>query len=242
MTLEPIEAKSDGQAPGRLSVGFEVKFAENAQDGTFSGYGSIFDIEDYGGDVIKRGAFRATLKEWSAKNKLPKMLLQHGGGWAGSANDMVPIGKWTKMSEDETGLRVEGRLFTESERGKMIYAAMREGELDGLSIGYRAKEFTLGTKPDEPYRTIKRLDLMEVSVVLFGMNPVALVDAVKSDIDDLATLSDVEKFLREAGGFSRKTATALVSRVARIAQREAGASKSLDDLLEQIRSTSSRIR
>ncbi|GAB4071749.1 HK97 family phage prohead protease [Ancylobacter sonchi] len=242
MNVDRLERKAAGGAPDRLGVKFELKFAEGAQDGTFSGYGSVFDVEDYGGDVIKRGAFRGTLKEWSGKSKLPKMLLQHGGGWAGSANDMVPIGKWTKMSEDDTGLRVEGRLFTESERGKMIYAAMREGELDGLSIGYRAKDFTLGTKPDEPYRTIKQLDLMEVSVVLFGMNPDALVDAVKSDVDDLDTLSDVEKFLREAGGFSRKTATALVSRVARIAQREAGASKSLDALLEQIRSTGSQIR
>lgn len=241
MNRDHMQFKSAAKDDGRLNISFEVKFADNAADGTFEGYGSVFNIEDYGGDVIKPGAFKATLKDWATKSKLPKMLLQHGGGWGGSAEDMVPIGKWTKMSEDSVGLRVEGRLFVESERGKMIHAAMREGELDGLSIGYRAKEYTIGTKPEEPYRTIKKLDLMEVSVVLFGMNPEALVDGVKS-VDDIHTLSDVEKFLREAGGFSRKTATALVSRVARIAQREAGASKSLDALLEQLRSIGSQIR
>lgn len=241
MSRDPVQFKTAPKDDGRLDVRFEVKFADSAADGTFEGYGSVFNVEDYGGDVIKPGAFKATLKEWATKSKLPKMLLQHGGGWAGSAEDMVPIGKWTKMSEDSVGLRVEGRLFTESERGKMIHAAMREGELDGLSIGYRAKEYTIGTKPEEPYRTIKRLDLMEVSVVLFGMNPDALVDAVKS-VDDIQTLSDAERLLREAGGFSRKTATALVSRVVRIAQREAGASKSLDALLAEIRSAGSKIR
>jgi uncharacterized protein len=228
----------------RLRFGLEVKFAKDAPDGTFSGYGSVFNHEDFGGDVILKGAFRDTLREWRGKSKLPKMLLQHGGGgfFGGSAEDMIPIGRWTKMEEDETGLLVEGRLIAlDTDHGKRVYGAMKEGELDGLSIGYRAKEYVIGTKPDEPYRTIKRLDLLEVSVVLFGMNDLALIDSVKSsDIDKLDDLSDVERLLREAGGFSRKTATAIVSRTARIARREAGAGKSLDALLEQIRSVARR--
>lgn len=227
----------------RLQVDFEVKFASGATDGSFSGYGSIFGHEDYGGDVIVKGAFSETLKDWSKKGKLPKMLLQHGGGYFGGAADMLPIGVWTAMSEDSKGLQVEGRLIAlDTDKGKTIYAGMKEGELDGLSIGYRAKEFTLGTKPEEPYRTIKRLDLMEVSVVLFGMNDKALIEAVKSaDIDGIETLSDAEKLLREACSMSRKASTAFVSKLVRIAQREAGASKSLDGLLEQIRSENRRL-
>lgn len=222
----------------RLELDFEVKFASNSPEGTFSGYGSVFNNVDFGGDAIEKGAFRDSLREWKGKGKLPKMLLQHGGGFLGGASDAIPLGQWTSMSEDSKGLAVEGRLLAlDTDRGKSVYAAMKEGELDGLSIGYRAKEFVLGTKPTEPYRTIKKLDLMEVSVVLFGMNDKALVEQVKSaDIDGLETLSDVEKLLREAGGFSRKNATAIVSRMARIAQREAGASKSLGGLLEQLRS------
>jgi HK97 family phage prohead protease len=225
----------------RNQFGLEVKFAGGDQaDGTFSGYGSIFGNEDHGGDVILKGAFRDTLRDWKAKGKLPKMLLQHGGFFGGVA-DMVPIGKWTAMEEDSKGLAVEGKLLAlDSDLMKRVYPAMKEGELDGMSIGYRAKEFALGTKPGEPYRTIKRLDLLEVSVVLFGMNDQALVEDVKTEIDDLKTLSDAEKFLREAGNFSRKNATAFVSRLARIAQREAGASKALDRLLEQMRSINGR--
>lgn len=186
----------------------EVKFAQDAADGTFTGYGSVFGKKDLGGDVISPGAFTASLAEWNGKSKLPKMLLQHGG-FFGSASDMVPIGRWTSMKEDTRGLAVEGKLFTDSDRGKMIYTAMREGELDGLSIGYRAKKFTLGTKPEEPERTIETLDLKEVSVVLFGMNEDARIDSVKSVP---ITMQEFKAALRERLGYSDSQALAIAER------------------------------
>ncbi|WP_210260886.1 HK97 family phage prohead protease [Enterovirga aerilata] len=191
-----------------MSLGLEVKFASGAAEGTFSGYGSVFNHEDFGGDVIAKGAFAQTLREWKARGKLPKMLLQHGPGlFGGSAMDAIPLGQWTGMSEDTKGLYVEGRLLgLDTDRGRAVHEAMKAGELDGLSIGYRVKEFTLGTKPSEPYRTIKRLDLFEVSVVLFGMNDQALVDNVKS----IASPADLERFLHRAG-FSRAEAKRLTA-------------------------------
>lgn len=226
----------------RLATSFEFKFASGAAEGTFSGYGSVFNNEDLGGDLIVPGAFSKTLGEWKSKEKLPKMLLQHGGGYFGAAEDAVPLGKWTSMKEDSKGLYCEGRLFgiKDTERGKSVHEAMREGELDGLSIGYQAKEFVFGTKPTEPPRTIKRLELYEVSVVLFGMNQEALVEDVKSkDLDALHKLSDFEDFLREAKGgrWTKNTARDFVSRLARIARREAGDDQSkLAGLLSDLRS------
>jgi phage head maturation protease len=86
------------------------------------------------------------------------------------------------MEEDDTGLRVTGRLINlDTERGKQIYGAMREGVLDGMSIGYRAKEFSIGTKPEEPRRTLKAVELVELSVVTFPANGKARVDAVKTE-------------------------------------------------------------
>lgn len=191
----------------RKQCGFEAKFAEGATDGTFSGYGAVFGNEDQGGDLILKGAFRQTLADWRKKGKLPKMLLQHGGGW-GSA-DMIPIGVWTSMEEDDYGLKCEGRLIAlDTDRMKLIYAAMKEGGLDGLSIGFRAKEFTFGTKPTEPYRTIKRADLLEVSVVLFGMNELALVDSVKGR---LPTEREFEDWLKRDAGFTSSQAKTIVS-------------------------------
>lgn len=188
----------------------EVKFAADdvAADGTFDGYGAVFGNVDSYGDVIVKGAFRQTLKEWRQAKALPPMLVQHGG-WMMTDMDALPIGKWEEMSEDDTGLRVRGRLINlETERGKTIYGALKEGVLDGLSIGYRAKEFTYGTKPDEPRRTLKVLDLQEVSVVTFPANGRARIDAVKAA--DL-TERDVERMLTRDAGLSRSVAQRLMA-------------------------------
>lgn len=206
----------------RINCALELKFDTGAPDGTFSGYGSTFGNEDYGGDVIVRGAFKETLAEWAGKGKLPKMLLQHGG-FFGAAEDMIPIGKWTAMAEDSKGLQVEGKLIAlDTDRGKGVYAAMKEGELDGLSIGYRAKEYTLGTKPTEPYRTIKKADLAEVSVVLFGMNPKAMITGVKGRPDMAGIdLRELEAALRDEG-LSRGDAVKAIAGFKAYCRRDAG--------------------
>lgn len=187
---------------------FEVKFDSYtmAEAGALEGYGAIFGNVDQGGDLIVRGAFRDTLKEWKRAKKMPAMLVQHGGGF--SDMDGIPVGIWDDMEEDEKGLRVKGRLINlDTERGKTIYGAAREGVLDGLSIGYRAKEFTWGTKPGEPQRTLKKVDLVEVSLVTFPMNNDARVSSVKAA--DM-TEREIERLLTRDAGLSRSEARALM--------------------------------
>lgn len=189
---------------------FEVKFAPDdvAKDGTFEGYGAVFGNVDSYGDVILKGAFKASLRDWGKAKSLPPMLVQHGG-WMMTDMDALPIGKWLEMSEDDIGLRVKGQLINlDTERGKTIYGAMREGVLDGMSIGYRAKEFTYGTKPDEPRRTLKAVDLVELSVVTFPANGRARIDAVKAA--DL-TERDLERVLTQDAGLSRSVARRLMA-------------------------------
>src|SRR2546427_13032820 len=92
------------------------------------------------------------------------------GGFLSSPapEDLMPIGKWTSMSEDSHGLQAKGRLINlDTESGKRIYGAMKENALSGLSIGYRAKDFVRGTKENEPRRTLKQVHLVEVSPVTF---------------------------------------------------------------------------
>jgi len=187
----------------------EVKFAAD-KAGVFSGYGGVTGNRDGGGDVIEKGAFRDTLREWQDKGKFPPMLLQHGGGFLGGAMDMLPVGRYTDMEENSKGLKLEGELFAlGTERGQYIYEGMKAGSLDGLSIGYRVKEFVLGTKPTEPRRTIKSLDLIEVSIVTFPMNDKARIGAVKSG--DIKTIREFEDFLRDVGGYSHAAAKAIAA-------------------------------
>lgn len=191
----------------------EIKLASDEIDqktGEFSGYGAVFGNVDSYGDVIEKGAFKSTLLEWEGAGKYPPMLLQHGGGWMGGADDMLPIGQWTAMEENAKGLKVSGKLFALStERGQYIYEGLKSGVLDGLSIGYRARKFVNGTKPGEPRRKLTEIDLMEVSIVTFPANGKARVGAVKAA--DIKTIREFEDFLRDAGGFSHAAAKAIAS-------------------------------
>jgi HK97 family phage prohead protease len=198
----------------RLSCGLELKFAEadQAAPGTFSGYGAVFGNVDSYGDVIAKGAFKETLKAWKQKGRLPPMLLQHGG-FMGPAEDGIPVGKFTSMKEDDHGLVVEGTLFAlDTQKGRYIYEGLKSNSLDGLSIGYVARDVAFGKKPEEPKRTLKKIDLFEVSIVTFPANDAARVGGVKS-IEELLSLSDCEAWLRDAAGLTRAQALAFVSRV-----------------------------
>lgn len=218
----------------------ECKLAvDDAAAGRFSGYGAIFGNRDSYDDVIERGAFAKSLEDWKAKGYFPPMLLQHGGGlFGGGAEDGLPIGVWDAMDETARGLKVDGELLElETDVSRRVYAGMKKKALNGLSIGYRARKFTSGTKPGEPRRRLHEVDLVEVSIVTFPANDKARIGTVKSaDIDAIETLSDAEAVLREAG-LSKKAALEMVSRVARIARREAGSDQKMSDLLASIRET-----
>jgi HK97 family phage prohead protease len=188
----------------------EVKFAadEVTEKGVFTGYGAVFGNVDSYGDVIAKGAFKASLKSWKAEKRLPPMLSQHGG-WMMGDMDAIPIGVWEEMAEDDHGLAVKGRLINlDTERGKTLYGAIKEDTMGGMSIGYRAKKFSLGTKPTEPRRTLEEIDLVEVSVVTFPANDRAKIESVKNG-GQITTIRAFESFLRDAGGFSHAQAKAI---------------------------------
>ncbi len=199
----------------RKAIAFEFKFSSGGDTGTFEGYGSVFNNEDSYRDVMLPGAFTKTLADYKSRGKMPKMLLNHGsmgGGMFGSSDPMadVPIGKWTDMSEDSHGLHTKGQLINlDTERGKTIHGAMKEGQLDGLSIGYSATGFTRGAKDNEPRRKIHEVKLWEVSPVTFPANDQALVSAVKSMAGEIATVRQFEDFLRDVGGFSHAAAKSI---------------------------------
>ncbi len=170
----------------------EVKVTDEGEM-TFSGYGAVFGNVDSYGDVIAKGAFRDTLIKAKSSGQWPVMLSQHGFSEGGS----TPIGVWTEMREDDTGLWVEGK-FAPTPRGKEAHELLKmkpRSAFNGLSIGFRAKEWAVRTQPDDPRRTLKAVDLLEVSLVTFPANSKARVLNVKSEINP----REIEDSLREAG-------------------------------------------
>lgn len=185
----------------------ELKFAGGDSDMAFSGYGAVFGNVDSYGDVLVKGAFTDTLARAKSANDWPAMLSQHGSFLGGDSN--TPVGVWTDMYEDDKGLVTEGKLAPTS-RGQELYALMKmtpRPAINGLSIGYVPKEWSMRSRPDEPRRTLKKVDLMEVSIVTMPANPKARIRQVKSDM----TIRDFEDFLRDAGGFSNAQAKAIAS-------------------------------
>lgn len=205
----------------------ELKFAadEGAQAMSFSGYGAVFGNVDSYGDVIDAGAFSKFLADVKSGNQpWPAMLSQHGG-WQMSAEDMTPIGVWTDFAEDGHGLKVTGQL-ADTPRGLEMYKLMKMSPrpaIDGMSIGYIAKEWEPRSKPEDPKRKLKRIDLIEVSMVTRPANGKARVESVKSDW----TERDFERLLTRDAGLSRSDALVVINQGFKslIAMRDAGSSE-----------------
>lgn len=187
----------------RMSLGLgELKFTQEGDAMTISGYGAVFGNIDAYGDVIAPGAFSKSLALHHAEKTMPQMLLEHG-------TSPLPIGVWKSMAEDGHGLKVEGEFLT-TVLGIDSWKAAKAGAIAGLSIGYRATDFVMRARPEDPRRTLKGVDLIEVSLVGRPANPKARVGSVKS-ADDIKTIREFEDFLRDVGGYSHAAAKAIAA-------------------------------
>ena len=126
----------------------------------FAGYAAVFDRADRGGDVVRAGAFERSL----GRGASVPLLWQHEAG--------RPIGRIEYLKEDKRGLRVIGRLVD-----ARAAALLKEGAVGGLSFGYRVRE-ARGERP----RELTDLELVEVSLVTFPMQPRARVHAVEEGL------------------------------------------------------------
>lgn len=230
--------KASAKSMDRIACGFEVKVADDAEEGTFSGYGAVFDNEDRGGDLIKKGAFRESIRDAKKSGSWPSMLLDHGGrlAYMTTTSDRMPIGIWTELREDDKGLYCEGKIAVDTARGAEVYTLLKmqpRPALDGLSIGYKAKEFVYGTKPTEPPRTLKKVELFEISLLTMPMNPLARVASVKG-VDEIKTIREFEAFLRDEGGFSHAAARQIAARGFKSSEPR-DEDDAMSDLLEDLR-------
>jgi len=133
------------------------------------------------------------------------------------------------MYEDDHGLFMRGRLFTlDTDRATATYAALKEGELDGLSIGFRTRKSKLDD--DTGIRTLTEIQLFEVSLVTFPANDPARVTAVKVD-GTLPTEREFEKWLQREAGFTANQAKTIIARGYRQVRREATSPEACDEQL-----------
>ena len=175
----------------------ELKFDDAGRK--FSGYASVFNGVDSYGDTILPGAYKLTLAE---RQRPIQLRWNHFG---------PVIGKWTALREDEKGLYVEGELTPGHSVAEDAYSLLKHGAVTGMSIGYRIPAG--GAERDGQKRLIKQIDLVEISIVESPADLGAQIGDVKSAIDEAESLKEIEALLRDAAGFSRADATALVARI-----------------------------
>ncbi|NEW91336.1 HK97 family phage prohead protease [Rhodopseudomonas sp. BR0M22] len=138
-----------------------------AGDGSIEGYASLFGEVDQARDMVMPGAFTQTLKQRGLR-KIP-MLFQH--------DPAEPVGVWLELIEDWRGLRARGRLIPDVARGRELLALLREGAIDGLSIGYRTVRGRID--PKTRVRRLYQVDLWEISIVTFPLLNGARIATVK---------------------------------------------------------------
>lgn len=209
----------------------QVKFDEEGK-GVFEGYASVFGGVDSYGDTIMPGAYKSTIKN---RERAIQLRWNHYG---------PVIGKWIEVREDEKGLYVKGELTPGHSVAEDAYALMKHGAVDGMSIGYRVKKAT--DYPEEGRRELKEIELVEISIVESPADNAARVAGVKSAINEAESLKEIEAVLRDAGGFSRADATALVSRIKTLTHGERDAKEKTSDettaaILAQIKTLTARI-
>ena len=183
---------------------FAFKAETVADDGTFSGYGSVFGNVDSYREIVAAGAFKESLKLIKASGDPLPALWQH--------RSSEPIGGYDILEEDDRGLKVSGWLLKDAiPRAAEAHALMKARVVKGLSIGYFVKGSTLDEKTG--IRTLTDLDLQEISIVTFPANADAQIDEVKARLASgaLPTLPEFEDILREAG-FSKTQAAVIANR------------------------------
>lgn len=181
----------------------EVKF-DDARRGFFSGYASVFGGVDSYGDTVMPGAYMSTLE---MRKRPVQMRWNHFG---------EVIGKWLDIRETDKGLWVEGELTPGHSKAEDVYASLKHGAISGLSIGYRA----IKAYPNETGGVdLHEIDLVEISVVESPADLAAEIGDVKSAIDDLSTVRDIERFVRESG-IVKEDAVRLVARIKSVVRGE----------------------
>jgi len=174
---------------GPARSGLETKFValsaldEVGEAGRIQGYASLFGEADQQGDVVRPGAFQASLLALSRAGRRVKFLWQH--------DPATPIGIWTEVREDARGLVVTGEILPQVTRGADALALMQAGAIDGLSIGYRT--IRAEKNPETGGRLLTEIDLWEVSLVTFPMLP-----AARAMLGETEPLTSIEAALAEA--------------------------------------------
>lgn len=198
----------------------ELRLDPTKSPGFIAGYASKFSGLDSYGDTIEPGAYDNVVRD----GPIPKMFFNHDA-WN------IPVGNWKSWKTDEAGLWVEGELNLELPQGRDLYAAIKAGSIDGLSVSIRlaSEDFYYDNSDIRHIKNVRKM--REISLCTFPADNSARIISYKAagdDLDDITSVRDMEGYLREAG-IPISDAKAYISAMKRIIQTDIDAEKARRD-------------
>jgi HK97 family phage prohead protease len=147
---------------------FTVTESEDGQK-TFTGYAALFGAPSAGlpfTEVIAPGAFKRTLSRVAGGKKIVSFLFGHDETRALATT----LSGRLALSEDDRGLRVEAKLDpADPDAAGVISKLTHEAGAMGMSFGFTIPKN--GDEWDEDVRTLREVNLFEVSVLSAGQTP-----------------------------------------------------------------------
>jgi HK97 family phage prohead protease len=136
----------------------ELRAGDNGK--TIAGYAAVFNEEtDIGGsfrEIIAPGAFKGSLESDV------RALVDHDSGRVIGRSKAGTL----RMKEDEHGLAVEIDL-PDTTDGRDLAVSLERGDISGMSFGFRVTHDEWDETKEIPTRTIRAVELFEVSAVAF---------------------------------------------------------------------------
>jgi HK97 family phage prohead protease len=130
------------------------------------GYAALFGVEDHMRDIVRAGAFAASMKRRA--EPLP-MLVEHDA--------RLLAGRWIDMREDARGLWLIGEIRDDLPGAARAKRAIARG-VDGLSIGFvPVVQHRSGAN-----RVLTEIELLEVSIVTHPMQPHARLTLAREHV------------------------------------------------------------
>lgn len=155
----------------RKLLAFDAKSLDDGT-GVLEGYGSVKGNVDAYGDEIADGAYIEL-----------DGLVKAGFGAVGHDWYDLPVATIEEAREDAKGLFVKMRFHSTDEAQKartIVKERLERGKSVGLSIGYFTVESAIETRDGDEVRVLKKIRVIEVSIVTVPANAEALATGVKS--------------------------------------------------------------
>lgn len=181
-----------------IADAIEVKV--NKQKGTFECYANTKGNIDRAQDRTMDGCFTKSINNHSKSGTMPSMFWMH-------KNQDLPVGIWTHMEEDSTGLAMSGRKVDGVRMSEEIYLLAEAKSINKFSIGYNVINEKWNHNGN--CNDLLEVDVKEVSWVndIHACNQESNLTAIKSALDNGGLLSKAEmrELLRDYGLSKRET-------------------------------------